>query len=560
MAVLLAQTGGPALDTHFNLIKIGVFAVLFFGWVAVCQWVDRDAEYVKTVREQWNLIVLSGGAAGVLVWLVLPLVLPGLAGFILGLAFWLLLAGGATLAYVFHRNARVVPDARMLTPGHFKRLVSGGGGSKRDRADKGQRVRLADHEGKSAEAPEDADEFEQYAATQEFLFDVLWRRSTDADMIAGKDKVALVYRIDGAALEQPDRVTVEDAERVIAYMKGLAGLNPEERRRPQTGRIQAGLLAKPDLLPVNVQVSGTVNGERLRLQILAGETCKRLGDLGLRDADRQVFSEIIKEPSGLVIVSGPKLSGVTTTQYALIRDHDAFMQNLHTLERTPLLELENITQNAFKKAAGPEMDYARQLQLVLRREPNVVLVGECPDRATAQIAGRAASGDRKIYLAMDSKDAFDALQKYREMLDNNAMLGNAMLAVSNQRLIRILCPACREAFKPDEKLLKKLNLPVDRIEHFFRPPTEPVIDKKGKVIVCQSCQGTGYLGRKGVFEILRVDEKVRAMLTEGAPLQRIKDHYRRLRTPDMWRAGLQEVYDGVTSLDEVLRVLRSSTK
>ena len=132
--------------------------------------------------------------------------------------------------------------------------------------------------------------------------------------------------------------------------------------------------------------------------------------------------------------------------------------------------------------------------------------------------------------------------------------------MSNQRLVRVLCPACREAFKPDEKLLKKLNLPVDQIEHFYRPPTEPITDRKGKVVVCQTCQGTGYLGRRAVFEILRANEKVTTMLAEGAPLQRIKDHYRRLRTPDLWRAGLQLVYDGVTSLDEILRVLKTSTK
>ena len=561
MMALLAQLDGPGLGTYFSLIKIGIFTALFVGWALMCQWVDRDAEFVKTLREQWNLIVISGGAAGLLVWLVVPLVVPGVAGFVLGLAFWLLLAGGAIMIYLFHRNSRVVPAARVLTPAHIKRLLAGEGGrSKKQRMDKGQRVRLANHEGKAVEPPEDAEEYEQYATTQDFLFDILWRRSTDADMIIGKDKAALVYKIDGAVLPQGDRLTIEDAERVVTYMKALAGLNPEERRRPQTGRIEAGLLAKPDLLPVDVQASGSVSGERLRLQIITAETCKRLGDLGMREADQQTLAKLIQVPSGLVIVAGPKQSGVTTTQYALIRDHDAFMQNLHTLERSPLLlELENITQNTYK-GAGSDVDYARQLQLVLRREPNVVVVGECPDKATAQLVGRAAAGDRKIYLALEAKDAFEALQNYRETLDNNAMMANALLAVSNQRLVRVLCSACREAFKPDEKLLKKLNLPVDRIEHFYRPPTEPVTDRKGKVVVCQTCQGTGYLGRKAVFEILPVDEKVTAMLAEGAPLQRIKDHYRRLRTPDLWRAGLQLVYDGVTSLDEILRVLKTSTK
>ncbi len=559
MTAVLVQVEGLGPQTYFSLVRIAVFAALFIAWAFVCQWVDRDAEFVKTVREQWNLIVISGGVAGLLVWLVVPLALrPGTITFVLGLAFWLLLAGGAALAYVFHRNARVVPAARVLTVGHAKRMMAGGGGAKRQKVDKGQRVRLANCEGKTVDPPDDPDEYLNFAATQEFLFDVLWRRSTDADMIIGKDKAALVYRIDGAVLDQPDRITVEDAERVVSYLKTLAGLNAEERRRPQTGRIQAGLLARPDLLPVDVHASGSVSGERLRLQLLTAQTLKRLGDLGLREPDHETLTGLIKTPSGLVIVAGPKQSGITTTQYALIRDHDAFMQNLHTLERTPLLELENITQNVIR-AAGPE-EFARQLQLVLRREPNVVVVGECADRTTAQIAARAAAGDRKIYLAFEAKDGFEALEKYREMVENNATVANSLLAVTNQRLVRILCTACREAFKPDEKLLKKLNLPVEKIEHFYRPPTEPIADKKGRPVTCQTCQGTGYMGRKGVFEILRVDDKVKAMLAEGAPLQRIKDHHRRLRTPDLWRAGLQQVYDGVTSLDEILRVLRIGTK
>jgi type II secretory ATPase GspE/PulE/Tfp pilus assembly ATPase PilB-like protein len=557
MAALLAQALEYGPQTYFSLVKIGVFAVMFVLWTLMCQWVDRDADFVKTQREQWNLIVITGGAAGLLLWLVVPLGLgSGVAAFVLGLAFWLLLAGGAAMAYIFHRNGRVVPNARVITLGHFKRLVKAGGERKKERVDKGTRVRLENSKGKVVEAPSDSEEYDLYSATQEFLYDILWRRASDADMIVGKDEARLVYRIDGVSLKQDDRITVEDAERVITYMKALADLNPEERRRPQTGRIRASLLAHPEARPVEVFTSGSTTGERLRLQIVTQESCKRLGDLGLRENHKKIFQELIQKPSGLALFSGPKQSGITTTQYAVIRDHDAFMQNLHTLERSPLLELDNITQNKYKGGAD-DVSYARQLQLVLRREPDVVLVGECTDRETAQIAVRAAAEDRKIYLTLEAKDSFDALQKLRDLADDAAALSKALLAVVNQRLVRVLCPACREAFKPDERLLKKLNLPVDRIEHFYRPPTEPITDKRGRVVVCQTCQGTGYLGRKGVFEILAVDETVTAMLAEGAPIQRIKDHYRRKRTHDLWRAGLQEVYDKVTSMDEILRALRS---
>ncbi len=547
----------PAPGGYLSLTKIATVFVLFVGWCLLCQWVDRDTEVVKTHREQWNMIVISGGIAGLAVWLLLPW--QGLT-FFLGLAFWALLSNGAALAYVFHRNARVVPAARVLTSQHFKRLLYGQGGGKKQRVDKGQRVKIADAEGREPEVPEDPELYDQYSASQEFLFDVLWRRSSDADLGLGKDRARLVYRVDGVALEQKDRVTTEDAERVMAYLKGLAGLNPEERRRPQVGRIQACLLGSTGrMADIEVHSSGSTAGERMRLRVCAAEACKRLVELGLTTRDQEKLKGLIKQETGLVIVSGARQSGVTTTQYAVLREHDAFMQNLHTLERAPLLQLDNITQNKHD-GSNSDVSFARQLQIVLRREPDVVLVSNCTDRETAQIACRAASADRKIYLAVEAKDAFQALEMFRKLVDDPGLVGSALLGVTNQRLIRILCPACRQAFKPDEKLLKKLNLPVGKIDHFHRPPTEPILDKKGNEIICLSCQGTGYVGRTGVFEIMTADEVVKKMLAEAAPIRSIRDHCRRARMHDLRRAGLQKVYDGATSLDEILRALRFDGK
>jgi len=553
MIDLLADLPGPG--TYINLVKLGVFTALFVGWAFVAQWVDRDADQVKTRREQWNLIVISGGIAGLAVWLLMPW--KGVA-FFLGLAFWLLLSGGAAMAYVVHRNGRVAVKNRLLTPAHFKRLVSRGE-QRKQREDKGQRVRLAGHDGKDAAISEDPEEYDRYAATQEFLFDVLWRRSTDADLLLAKDSVRLLYRIDGVALEQTDRISLEDAERVLLYLKSLAGLNPEERRRPQMGRIRAGLLASSKLSQVEVHTSGSTAGERLRLRILNPESAKRLGEIGLHKLHAEKLQELIKVPTGLVVFSGPKQSGVTTTQYAVMRSHDAFMQNLHTLEQHPLLELDNITQNRHESGSS-DVSYARRLQSVLRREPDVVLVGECSDAETAQIACRAACQDRKVYLALEAKGATEGLELLRQLAGDNAMVGKALLGVVNQRLVRVLCTACRQAFKPDENLLKKLNLPVGKIEHFYRPPSEPILDKRGREIICQTCQGTGYVGRVGIFEILAVDEVVRKLIAEGAPIQRIRAHCRQARMHDLWRAGLQKVFEGVTSLDEILRALGKERK
>ena len=244
---------------------------------------------------------------------------------------------------------------------------------------------------------------------------------------------------------------------------------------------------------------------------------------------------------------------------AVVRGHDAYLNNIHTLERRTLTELDNVTQKVYE-GQNNDVNFARMLQSVLRREPDIVLVGECEDRETAQIASRAAAEDRKIYMGMHAKDGFEALSRYLGYLDDNPLASHALLGVVNQRLIRLLCTECREAFRPDPGTLKKLNLPADKIDKFYRPPTEPAVDKKGKPIVCTKCQGTGYAGRTGVFEVLVVDDAVRSLIAEGAQVNRIKAQCRKNKMYYLQEEGLLKVIDGTTSMNEVLRCLQDGAK
>jgi type II secretory ATPase GspE/PulE/Tfp pilus assembly ATPase PilB-like protein len=134
-----------------------------------------------------------------------------------------------------------------------------------------------------------------------------------------------------------------------------------------------------------------------------------------------------------------------------------------------MVDLDNVTQNVYE-GANSDVNFARMLQTVLRREPDIVLVDNCEDRETARIASRAAAEDRKIYMGIQAKDCFDALSKYVALLEDHAMAAKALIGVTNQRLMRVLCKECREAFHPDEATLKKLNLPAEKIERFYRPP------------------------------------------------------------------------------------------
>lgn len=555
MIHLLADSVGPGV--HISLFKLATVLALSIAWMFGCQWVDQDTENVKTKREQWNLIVLGSGIAGIAVLILIPW--SGTT-FLLGLVFWILLAGGGQLTYIIHRNGRVIPDQRMLTVAHFKRIMARDRSDKANKIDRGQRIHLSDAEGQGVDRPGDREIYEKYCVLQDFLFDVMWRRASDVDVVVGKEKVRVIYRIDGVASERNDVLGLEDAERLMAYVKVLAGLNPEEYRRPQEGCVFASLLGDAgDLGLVNVVTSGSTAGERLRLKIQKPTARKKLDALGFASQRLAQVNKLIEQQTGLVLLCGLHGSGVTTTQYAVLRTHDAFMRNIHVLERRQLYELDNMTQ-VKHEGKSEEISYARQLQSVLRREPDIVGIGECEDRETAQIALRAGASDRKIYMAIEAKSALDALSRLMGLAEDKKLMADGLLGVINQRLIRTLCTSCRQSFKPDENLLRKANIPPDKVEHFHRPPTEPVYDRKGREIICQSCQGSGYVGRTGVFEVLIVDDQIRELIAAGAPIKQIKGQARKNKMHYIQEEGLLKVIDGTTSLDEVIRGLRDEAK
>ncbi|MHC4674389.1 MAG: GspE/PulE family protein [Planctomycetota bacterium] len=280
---------------------------------------------------------------------------------------------------------------------------------------------------------------------------------------------------------------------------------------------------------------------------------------GIGDKQLELFKEVISKTTGLVLVCGPRRSGVTTTLYAVLREHDAFLQNLLSLEMQPLMDLENITQHIYDTTKH-EASYARQLQTVLRREPDVVMVSDCPDRETAHLAAKAGggSGAKKIYMGVQAGDSFDGLKKLVSLAGDMDSVADSLLAVVAQRLVRKLCIACRQAYRPDKQLLKKANLPVDKIEHFYRVPPEGLVDSKGNPILCPNCQGNGYFGRTGVYEILFIDEDIRGLIRKGQPINAIRAYARKNNMLYLQEVGLQKVIEGTTSMNEVLRALRNN--
>ncbi len=557
-AAVLAAGEPPMTGSYISYGRIIAILVLLLAWLSFCQWMAKDVEKVRKLNEYlWKGVVLGGGALGLIILLFGPWHTAQL--FAAGFGLWFVLIFFPACIYVVVRNSYVDVSSRVFTPTHFRLLFQNLGKGQKEKMDAVERVRLTKDNGEKVERPGDKEEADAFEATQDLLFDAFWRRATEVNMVLRGESLKLSYRIDGVMTPREDLLEEEVAEDVLAFIKTISGLDPEEHRRPQSGSFHGGISGGQfkGSTEVEVNSSGTTQEERLTLDIVGEQNRLRIDDLGMTDSQKELFTKSCDEPGGLIIVSGPKGSGITSTLYAALRSHDSFMQNLLTLEREPLYDLENVTQHIYDSTKH-EASYARQLQTVLRREPDMVLVSDCLDRETAHLAVKAACEGKKIYMGVQGRDSFDALKKVVSLAGDMDAVADAIHMVTCQRLIRKLCVACRVAYRPDQQLLKKANLPADKIEHFYRPPKpEEMVDAKGRQKgLCPNCQGSGYFGRTGVFELMEINDQIRELIRRGQSLNNIRAAARKNGMLYLQEVGLQKVIEGVTSMNEVLRALR----
>jgi type II secretory ATPase GspE/PulE/Tfp pilus assembly ATPase PilB-like protein len=347
----------------------------------------------------------------------------------------------------------------------------------------------------------------------------------------------------------------------FAHFKRIGCLNIDEHRKPQVGKfkatIGAGGKAGDKSVDVEIKTSGGATLERVALRMTSEEQKLKLTDLGLTK-DQLAKFEGLKDAKGVVIVTGPKAGGVTSTLYSMLKVHDAFLQNIHTLEIGKLMDVENVTQHVFDSQGGT-ITFGKRLRSIIRTDPDIVMAGDVPDAETAQIAAGSGKQGKRIYIGMTAKDVMTGLGMYIQAVGDPALAAAGLLAVTNQRLLRVLCTHCRKAYRPDPSLLKKGNLPQGEDRLFYRPPNpdEVEVDKKGNPLICPVCQGSGYIGRTGVFEILFVDDNVRKLISANTPLANIKAEVRKKGMLFLQEVALHKVYDGVTSIAEVLRVTKA---
>ncbi len=327
---------------------------------------------------------------------------------------------------------------------------------------------------------------------------------------------------------------------LVSRLKVMAGLDIAEKRLPQDGRISLHIGNRP--VDVRVSCLPTQYGERVVLRLLDKHGARlTLDNLGMSAQIKKGFDEMIKSPHGILLVTGPTGSGKTTTLYAGLGEMDRQKSNILTVEDPIEYDLDGVGQIQVRPKIG--LTFARGLRSILRQDPDVVLIGEIRDIETAEIAIQASLTGHLVLSTLHTNTAIGAMTRLIDMGVEPFLIASSLLGVMSQRLVRTLCGHCKEAVSPDELEAGQLGLSNTDVITIYAP------------VGCQQCDQTGFRGRKGIYELITIDEAVRKMIHDSES-EDVMVNYVRRSTPSLFQNGVELVLSGETSLSEIIRVTR----
>jgi type II secretory ATPase GspE/PulE/Tfp pilus assembly ATPase PilB-like protein len=535
---------------YLSLLRFVPVVLLFVLWMWSAQWVDEDSRALQVRSQFWNSAVLGCGVLGFLAVFCLPMFLLG--------SIVLLAAYGAPLGfYIVERNARVPDSSKVMTPEHLKKVglrvlakIGIGAVSKEvQEAGIGPDIQFigksATGRGNEPDRSRQVEKSKGFVAAKELVYDAIQRRGTDIHLEPNEDQLSIRLRIDGVMHpSEPFDRAIGDA--LINIFKVLAAMDITERRRPQDGSFRAIADGRP--IDFRAATQGTRHGEKMSLRILdQANSVSSLDQLGLRKQLLASLREVVHLPHGLFLSCGPTGAGKSTTLYAALCDLDATAQNIITIEDPVEYKMDGVNQIEINTKAG--QSFAKSLRSILRQDPDVVMIGEIRDSETGEIACQAANTGHMVFSTIHANDTITALYRLLELGIEPFMISNSISAIMGQRLVRKLCPDCRVAYRPSEELLKKLHLPPGKIDKFYRLP-------KKSQSPCPTCEGVGFRGRMGVYELLLITEEIRELIREKGSATQIKKLARRNGMLSMKEEGLRLVIRGLTSIEELQRVVK----
>ena len=411
-------------------------------------------------------------------------------------------------------------------------VVSGVGAAGGSAAARGGNIDLEDQEAMANSAP-------VIKLLQYILFQAIRDRASDIHMEPFEKDFKIRYRVDGALyeLESPPQHL---ALPLISRVKVMSGLDIAETRLPQDGRIEMSIGGRP--VDLRVSTLPTMYGESCVIRVLDRTVVSLdLEQIGLRENELNVMKHLIQLPHGIVLVTGPTGSGKTTTLYSALNHANDVGIKIITTEEPVEYELEGIMQINVDDSIG--VSYASCLRAILRQDPDMILVGEIRDPETAQIAVEAALTGHVVFSTLHTNNAAQAVARMLDLGVEAFLVSATVEAMLAQRLVRTICNGCKVQYEPSGEILSELGLEST--------------DLSGKKFAygqgCRQCNNTGYKGRTGIYEMIVMSEAMREMVMNGASSDALRDQARREGMRTLRESGLLAVFDGITTVEEVIR-------
>ncbi len=371
------------------------------------------------------------------------------------------------------------------------------------------------------------------------LLQAIRDRASDVHFEPFETEFKMRYRIDGVLYEMvPPPQHLGSA--IVSRVKVMANLDIAERRLPQDGRIELTVSGNP--VDLRVAVLPTIYGESVVMRILdRGNVELSLDRVGFRDDDLERFRALIKRPNGIVVVTGPTGSGKTTTLYAALAELNDIETKILTAEDPVEYDIDGLCQCQINTDVG--LTFAKCLRSFLRQDPDVILVGEIRDLETAQIAVQASLTGHLVMSTLHTNDAPSSIIRLVDLGLEPFLLTATIEGVVAQRLVRTICKKCKERYEPAEEELMELDLLPDDVRgQTFQRGTG-----------CEACNGSGYKGRMALFEIMGMDDSMRELVMKEASTSALRDFARRRGMRSLRESGLMAIYEGQTTIDEVVR-------
>ncbi|HRK30909.1 MAG TPA: ATPase, T2SS/T4P/T4SS family [Tepidisphaeraceae bacterium] len=536
------------VGSYVSIWKSLAAIVVILIWTRLLTWADKDGERAHLPRVPLN----TGLAFALLLAIVLFFMLPTFS-----VAFAVLVVTGliAFGVYLALRNSKVGladlgTELKEFASAPFAKLSKG-----KEKVDAGPgEVIMFNHKGSPVMTPDaESPDLPGFTAMQRLLAGPLKTGADQVELIAAENATQVRYLVDG----MPYNGTPLDRSAgaaAVTFGKQLANLDTADKRRPQTGVMKAQVDGEKRELQLTT--AGSKAGESMRIVVDAKRRHDyRVESIGFTEDQLQVIDALVRDPGGIVLLSSPKGQGLTSLLYAMVRKHDAFLNNLATIEKETLLDLEGITQNIIASPAGPAEEL-KSVDWVVSQEPDVIMVPQVENPRSAVALIQHAANGRRAYVGVRATSTFDAINQWRKVVGDDKAALKQLRYVINERIVRKLCTACKASYTPDPETLRKMNMSPEKVGKLYQARTQPLRDQRGNPIVCTFCNDLRFKGRTGVFEMFAVDDEVRQVIQNGGTGSQLKNLFRKQKARYLQEQALLLVEQGETSVQEVLRVLR----